>query len=387
MKFRIFVLVTFLFSILYSFAQDTIYISKTGIKSKDRSLMDTYEIIKTDTSNANRATITKYFKSGQLKSTVEGINERSIKSGGYKTGLQSLEMYNDIRWLFDGEYKEWYESGELYKKIGYKKGGNYQDALYFWANGKIKRKEIYDEQKWTFISGECFDKDGQQIAFYPVYTDSEFKKGNYSSLSQYYLKNVRYPKNAIKRKLTAQIAVFIQFDNTGKLIDAFVRHPFDHDLDSAAIALAKTAEQLNKPPTLDGSSIAQQQMIVLTFNLPKFAEEIIVKANGADSVYVDKSGYQISNQKKAFFVLLFKPVVGSNDELFYKVLDKNRRLVSSSRFSKFNFFKIFHSLFKDPLKNTPLSTKSVIDICLKMSDDIKSSTNSNYQSTEITPFN
>ena len=147
MKFRIFVLVTFLFSILYSFAQDTIYISKTGIKSKDRSLMDTYEIIKTDTSNANRATITKHFKSGQLKSTVEGINERSIKSGGYKTGLQSLEMYNDIRWLFDGEYKEWYESGELYKKIGYKKGGNYQDALYFWANGKIKRKEIYDEQK------------------------------------------------------------------------------------------------------------------------------------------------------------------------------------------------------------------------------------------------
>lgn len=368
------------------FAQDTIYISKTGIKGKDRSQMDTYIIIKIDPSNTKRATITNYFKNGQLKSTVEVVNERSVKSGEYKTGLQALVMYNDIRWLFDGEYKEWYESGELYKKIGFRKGGNCQEALYYWTNGKIKRKEIYDDQNWSFISGECFDEDGKQIAFYPVYTESEFEKGNYSSLSQYYFKNVRYPENAIKRKLAAKIAVFIEFDNSGKLIDAFVRHPFDHDLDSAAIALAKTAEQLSKPATVDGSSIAQQQMFIFNYNLPKFAKEMIEKATGNDSVYVDKNGYQISNPKRAFSVLLFKPVIGSNDELFYKILDKDRKLVSSTRFSKLYFFKIFHAIFKDPLKNTLISTKSLIDTCLKVSNEIKTSVNSSSQSIDITPI-
>jgi len=368
------------------FAQDTIYISKTGIKGKDRSLMDTYELITIDPSNTKRATITTYFKSGKLKSTVEALNERSLKLGEYKTGLQALEMYNDVRWLFDGEYKEWYESGELYKEIGFRKGGNYQLALYYWENGKMKRKEIYDEYKWTFISGECFDRDGNKTAFYPVYTESEFKTGKYNTLSQYYFRNVRYPENSIKHKLAAKIAVFIEFDNTGKLIDAFVRHPFDHDLDSAAIAFAKTIEKLNKPATIDGRSIAQQLMYVFNYNLPEFAKEMIENATGRDSIYVDKNGFQISNPKRAANVLILKPVTDSKDDLFYKVFDKNRRLVSNTRFSKPYFFKIFHAFFSDPFKNTLMSTKSVIETCLKLSNEIKDGTIPNSESMDVMPI-
>lgn len=387
MKYTLSIFLLFILFQFQCFAQDTICISKTGIKGKDRSQMDSYEIIKLDCSNTKRATITNYFKNGQLKSTIDVVNERSIKAGEYKTGLQSLVMYNDIRWLFDGEYKEWYESGELYKKIGFRKGGNCQEALYYWANGQIKRKEIYDDQSWSLISGECFDQDGKQISFYPVYTEPEFKKGNYSSLSQFYYNNIRYPENAIKRKLASKIAVFIEFDNTGKFVDAFVRHPFDQDLDSAAIALAKTVEQLNKPATVDGSPISQQQMFVLSYNLPEFAREMIEKATGMDSIYVDKSGCQISNPKKAIFVLLFKPVIDSKDELFYKILDKNRRLVSITRFSKLSFFKAFQLFFKYPFQNTLMTTRTVIDTCLKLSNEIKESIDSNSLSISITPKN
>jgi len=366
-----YILLIFSFFILFQcFAQDTIYISKTGIKVKDRGQMDTYEIIKIDSSNTKRATISHYFKSGQLKSTVEAVNERSLKSGEYKTGVQALEMYNDIRWLFDEEYKEWYRSGNIRKEIGFRRGGNCDLMLIYWDNGKLKRKEVYDKN-WNMISGECFDSNGNKINFSPYYTDAVYNVGNYKSPTQFYYSKISYPIGALKRNASANIAVFTQFDNKGKVIDAFVRHPGDRDLDSAALSLAKSIGSLTKPSYVDDEPVAQQIMFTFRYTLPKFTIDLIEKANGLDSVYIDKNGFIKSQRKGCTSILLFKPVPSTKDDLFFSVFDKNGKLISMVKISKSKTIENIRKRFK-PLTNSLFSTMQLLEICKVISGEEQS---------------
>ncbi|MBV5283797.1 MAG: hypothetical protein JZU53_15360 [Paludibacter sp.] len=99
MKYIISVILFFTVIEFQCFAQDTIYISKTGVRVADLELMDSYEFIRVDPTNPNRATISTYFKSGKIKSKVDVVNERSLKPNEYKKDVQALSMYNDIRWL------------------------------------------------------------------------------------------------------------------------------------------------------------------------------------------------------------------------------------------------------------------------------------------------
>jgi Uncharacterized protein conserved in bacteria len=370
MKKSILVLALMNFFVVLSWSQDTIYIAKNGVEVKDRKLMDDYMFIQKDSDNKNKAVISRYFNSGKLKWRVGAINERALKQGEYKTGLQALYMHDDIRWLFDGPVKEYYESGTLYHEGEYDYGGSVGEVRYYWENAVLKRKEIYDPKNWKMDSGECFDQNGKKTAYFPIYQPCEYKNGKTESLYQYFYSKLEYPKNAISRRAEKKMGVFIDYDNEGNCINAFVRHPVDPDLDSAVICLAKSVKKLDKPATLDGKPYAQQLLFVFNYNIPYFAYDIVNNATGIDSVYLDKSGMLISNAKKAYNVLLFKPSLNSKDDVNYKTFDQHRNLVSMSHISKSEFNDSFKLYFKNPYKITLMTTKRIIETCINASKQL-----------------
>lgn len=363
MKYILSVILFFTVIEFQCFAQDTIYISKTGVRVADRELMDSYEFIRVDQTNPNRATISTYFKSGKIKSKVDVVNERSLKSNEYKKGVQALSMYNDIRWLYDGIYQEWYMSGKIRKKIGFRNAGNSGAMLVYWENGNLKRKEVYNDKNWKMVSGECFDIKGKKIDFFPFYSNAVYDDGVYRSLDMFYYSKISYPARALNRNAAASIAVFTQFDNTGKVVDAFVRHPVDEDLDKAAIALAKSIGSLTKPACVDNKPVAQQIMFTFNYNLPIYAKEMIEKGNGNDSVYIDKNGYSTQSRKRCSKILLFKAVADQADNLFYSTFDKKGTLLSSVQISKSKTLENIRKNYKSLLENVPTSTIQMIDFC------------------------
>jgi len=361
MKYIFYIVLFFTVLQFRCFAQDTIYISRTGVKVSDRALMDSYEFIRIDSTNANRATILAYFKSGKLKSKAEVVNERSLKPNEYKKGVHCVFMYNDIRWLYDGIYQEWYTSGKIWKKMNLRNGGYSGSMLVYWKNGNLKRKEIYDDENWQMISGECFDIKGKKTDFFPFYKGAVYDDGVHRSPELFYYSRLSYPVGALNRNATASITVFTQFDNTGKVVDAFVRHPIDKDLDKAAIALAKSIGSLTKPASVDNEPIAQQIMFTFNYNLPVYVMDMIEHANGNDSIYIDKNGYSTPNKNGCSKILLFKPVTEQADDLFFSTFDKNTKLVSTIHISKSKTLENLRKKYKNPLRNMPISTIQMIE--------------------------
>ena len=81
----------------------------------------------------------------------------------------------------------------------------------FYRNGKLKRIEQLD--KGTAISGNCYDKEGNDIKFTPFI---QMPYPEYSML-QYLANNLNYPSSARKNRIEGRVKVSFVVDEKGKL--------------------------------------------------------------------------------------------------------------------------------------------------------------------------
>jgi antitoxin component YwqK of YwqJK toxin-antitoxin module len=116
--------------------------------------------------------LTTYHPNGYIYQYLEVVNARAF--GSYKqwhsngqleisatviggpAGITELEQQ---QWIFDKKNFVWDESGNLISTFNYEKGQLQDEALYYHANGNIKRQELYHNNELDGVVSE-FNEEG-----------------------------------------------------------------------------------------------------------------------------------------------------------------------------------------------------------------------------------
>ncbi|MDR0938995.1 MAG: TonB family protein [Mediterranea sp.] len=168
------------------------------------------------------------------KDRADRIREgRSVTK--YANGKDSLVcFYVDNR--REGEAKSFYPSGQI--KMDFHFGKNIlNDSLkVYYPNGNIRRKEVYKDNQC--VSGKLWDKDGNELEFFPHYSLPQFPGGleNYQRVVKELLK---YPEGLRKQGVQGRVTLRFVIDKDGQMIDIMVADTDDFKLNEPAIKTMK----------------------------------------------------------------------------------------------------------------------------------------------------
>ncbi|MGH2643820.1 MAG: energy transducer TonB, partial [Chitinophagaceae bacterium] len=174
---------------------DTSYFNDNGKKVSSLSEATSYTITIPDPLPKKGHIEKKFFRSGKLKSVAE-----------YSDSLDPLEM---------GNYKEYYESGQLHIDSHFDQKRKLTGALLtYWENGKLKRKDLYDNDK--LVRGECYNEGGSPIPHFDYEVMPQFPGGE-NAMLHFLGRNIRYPKYARKRNIQGEVLVQFIVEKTGEV--------------------------------------------------------------------------------------------------------------------------------------------------------------------------
>lgn len=228
-----------LFLPLLAFGQDTTFIDQDWNKVESIQHATYFKTVVYHKADSNRATETVYFKSGQIKTQKD------------------YAVYKDRK--LDGKSKEWFESGQLRKDIDYKEGKKNGQLFTYWANGKLKRADAYEND--TLIQGKCLTSEGRDTIHYDYEQMPEFP-GGIDALIQYLRKELKYPKSAQRAGVEGLVLVGFVVNTNGTISDVkVVKSAFFPELDKEALRMVRKMPNW-EPGMEDG------EVVKIGFHLP-----------------------------------------------------------------------------------------------------------------------
>ncbi len=199
-------LMIFLSYVIQARAQDTTYFDSKGIKTFCWDSAYTYNVV--IKKNNGRQTNNVFYKSGQPISSVQ---------------MKAKD--------FDGS------------------------LITYWSNGNIKRSDIYENNK--FISGKCFDENGNQIKHFDFEISPQFPGGN-EQLHNYIYKRVnQWNTGSVKGIILVNFVVM----KDGSISEIKIIEGINKELDEKAIKLVSNMPKWNAGQQ-DGNKVN------VLFNLP-----------------------------------------------------------------------------------------------------------------------
>ena len=127
----------------------------------------------------------KYFNNGNIKSEI------NFQQKGNKK-------------IREGKSSYWYNTGEL-KNIIYFKGNKFNgERISYWKNGKLKRKDFL--KKGKLKNGKCFDRNGNEVAYYDFEIQPEFPGGK-KALNDFFNKYLISNNSNNKGKLIIRFTI------------------------------------------------------------------------------------------------------------------------------------------------------------------------------------
>ncbi len=240
MKF-LFLFCSFLFS-ASAFAQNTItYLDENGKPVTDKALAKTYT--ETITADSTTATIRTY--------TIDGK-------------IQSEHHYSNLRKnQVDGISKDWFESGQLKLERTFKQGKLNGPLKSFYANGKLKRSDLYKENE--LVEGKCFTRTGADTAHYAFLVTPQYPGGD-EMLMKFLSSNIRYPKKALKSKTEGLVVLQFQVDKDGKAKEPVIVKPVSPELDEETIRVFSMLPDFT-PARQDGELIRMKYYLPVRFSI------------------------------------------------------------------------------------------------------------------------
>jgi protein TonB len=223
--------------------QDTIYYDLNFNKVKSLNTAKYYDIIQHDKNDTNRAISKIYFKSGKIR------NEKSYSSFSKKQ--------------LDGKIRAWDTTGQIRKDIDYKGGKINGKVITYWKNGKQKRNDTFENDK--FISGKCWDKNGNEIP----HTDF-IKMPNYAggqdALSRYLKKKIKYPRKARRKGIEGIVQISFIVNKDGSITEVKIKEGINDILDKKVM---RVVEKMPKweAGTHDGEAVRMRMVLPIHFNL------------------------------------------------------------------------------------------------------------------------
>lgn len=100
--------------------------------------------------------------------------------------------------------------------------------------------------------------DGDKPAVFP---------GGMERLSEFLREEIRYPQEALAKKLQGRVMCRLQIDNTGKIVDIGIAKGISPELDREAMRVARALPDF-EPAVFEGSKVKSVLVIPVTFRIP-----------------------------------------------------------------------------------------------------------------------
>lgn len=233
--FKTFILILLFFCVSLFFAQDTIYFDQDYQKVENLKLAESYTIDKSYDKNGAKMVSRAYDKNGQ-------ITEETFFSDKKMTKMEGKSRY--------------WSNGNLKWEIGYKKGKKDGLLKSYWENGNLKRRDVFINEK--FITGTCFDDEGNEVPYYHFRIPPEFPGGN-AALKKFMTENFNFPDD-YKESGSKKIVVHFVIEKNGSVTLEKMPEGISLELGLEAIRVIALMPKWN-PGMIDGSPVRVQYTI------------------------------------------------------------------------------------------------------------------------------
>lgn len=139
-------------------------------------------------------------------------------------------------WKFSAD-----STGRVRVECMYSNGMRHGHRKVYHPNGKLNRDELFEDDE--FVSGTCYDASGKEVPFFP----SEKMPEPTVNIGEFIGQNLKYPKQAIKKKVEGRVVVKFVVDTDGKISNAVVIQGIGAGCDEEALRVIN-----NMPPWKPG---------------------------------------------------------------------------------------------------------------------------------------
>jgi TonB family protein len=212
---KLFLTVMFPLLAVYSFSQDTVWLSKTGIVTpKDAAAR--FQVVYKNKTDTQRVQLLRYLRDGSLQ---EELN---------------FFPFTPTR-VLEGIYKR-YNNGQLVDERNYSNNKLNGAHKTYWSNGQLRRIDNYNDG--IFTDGSCYKQDGTDTAWFVHHIPASFPGGN-DSLRLFMARNFRYPAQASRDGIQGTVRVQFTITKEGNLEDIEVVNKVNPLLDGEALRIVK----------------------------------------------------------------------------------------------------------------------------------------------------
>jgi len=163
----------------------------------------------------------------------------------------------------NGRYEEWYISGERKVLTNYSNDKLDGDFQVFYKNGNIKRSEKWKNGEW--VSGECFDENGDKID-YCSYQELATFNGGLPALYEYIGQTLKYPFSAQSAGIQGVVYIYFVIKKDGTITDVKVKNGINEDLNAEAVRIVKRMPKW-KPGRFEGRLVSYEFTLPIRFKL------------------------------------------------------------------------------------------------------------------------
>ena len=168
--------------------------------------------------------------------------------------------------IANGTAETWFDDGQLGYHGEFAHGKQVGEFRLYYANGQLKRRQIMDAAHAG--TGECFLENGQPTAFFefevmPVYSEGN---GGFDAMVRAVMRNVKYPKDALKAKAEGKVLVSFVVNSKGEVADIKVVKGAFPSLDAAALWAVQQLKSF-APGQQDGKPVAVSFTVPITFRI------------------------------------------------------------------------------------------------------------------------
>jgi TonB family protein len=175
-------------------AQDTVWISKKGTVIPSKDSAQAYDLIFRDNADTQKVKV-KAFR-------IDGTILYEANYYPYRP-----------KPVLDGVSKR-YVDGQLADERVYTNGELSGQHSTYWDNGRIRRKDLYENGK--FIRGNCYGFNGGDTTWFPYESFSKFPGGT-DSLRRFIMKNFKYPPDAKHGRIQGTVKVKFMITQDGSV--------------------------------------------------------------------------------------------------------------------------------------------------------------------------
>lgn len=229
-------LLCFLFSGIYGFSQDTIFLDKKH-KPVSQTAAEYFQVLEKNSTNSDAGWKRTYLMSGQI---------------------MSEEFYSSFeKESLEGKKRTWKKEGKLHTEADFQNDIYHGHFISYWENGQMKRKDAYKKGKWK--EGTTWDPAGKKIKWYPMEQKPVFPGGQ-KALVTYLKKNAKKPKEAAGGRVVVSFVV----DVDGTVTDIKIKESTSMGLNYAAYELVAKMP-LWEPGKQDGEPVRVIYALPLNF--------------------------------------------------------------------------------------------------------------------------